>query len=144
MDLGSPTNQSVGFISGVLSTSGFLGGVANRLGECFWISGDSPCIVNFNNDVGSIAALIYESSYYKGQSTAVLAGGLASDRGSWTNLSESDSKIAREGRTLYAREYRQLWQETELQINKLVHYWTINHTVPQAVAANQVYAYPSP
>ena len=43
--IGSPTSQSVGFISGWLTSSGgMLGEVNTKLDTCFYISGDAPCI----------------------------------------------------------------------------------------------------
>lgn len=141
-EIGSPPSQSIGYISGWLSSSGTLGDLNNRLGTCFWVSGDAPCIVDYTNAEGAIASQIYQSSYYNRQALSVLQGGI--DSTPWTSLAEGDSKVSRESRSSFAKEYRELYKQSEEKLVGLIHYWTLNHTVPQGIDAAQTYAFPSP
>lgn len=142
-DINAPSDQSVGYISGWLTNSGaMLAELNNRLGTCYWMSGDSPCIVDFGPQEGAIANQIYQSNYYKRQTLAVLQGGV--DCTPWTQIAEGDSRVTRESRTSFAKEYRGLYKESEEKLDTLIHMWTLNHTIPAGIDAAQTYQYPSP
>ena len=141
-DLGAPANQSIGFLSGwLVSTGGMIGALNNRVGSCVYTSGSNPCLVNFDPELGAIANLMYQAGYYRVQSVNVLAGG---GQTLWTSLSEGDSKISRSNMVDVAKQFRELYVETELQLNKQIHYYTLNHTTPQGINSDSLYSWPSP
>ena len=143
-DIGSPSDQSVGYLSGVISNSGFLGQINNTLGTCFYLSGDAPCIVGFTPEEGAIGSLMYQTNYFQKARLAVLQGGISSAADSWVQLDEGDSRIKRDSRTLYAKEYGALWKDADKSLKEALSYWTLNHTVPQGINAAQTYGWPSP
>lgn len=143
-DLNSPSNVSLGYLSGWLSNSGTLGDINNRLGTCFWVSGDAPCIVDFTNDEGSIANAIYQITYYRNQRLGVLKGGVDNAAQAWTTIKEGDSTISRDARANIAREFGAMQREAEEKFRHLLSYYTLNHTVPQGINAANAYSFPSP
>lgn len=141
-DINSPSNQSVGYISGwITSSGGMIAEVNNRLGICVSLSGTQPCLVGFGPAEGALASLIYQSNYYKRQAACVLQGG---GEAMWTQLKEGDSTIVRSDMTKVSKEFRELHKSTEEELTAMIHYWTLNRTVPTAIDAQQVGAYPSP
>ncbi len=139
-DMGSPSVLSVGYISGWLVQSGNLGGLNNKLDTCFWLSGDSPCIVNgFGGAEASIYTTIYKIGYY----TFAMQSAL-SNPNPWTALTEGDSKIVREGPTASAKIYLGLLTENNYQLRLAVGDWKRNHSIPTTVNAADLASYPTP
>lgn len=139
-DIGAPPSQSVGYISGWLVSSGsFLGDLNNRASTCVYVSGDAPCLVNFNPALGSIANLIYQANYFKVAWLAVLQGGAQ-----WTQLTEGDSKISREATTNIAKLYKDAHKDADDDLKLAIHYYTLNQSIPQGIDGVSLYSWPSP
>jgi hypothetical protein len=141
-DINSPSNVSIGFISGYYTSSGsFLGDFNNKLSTCVWVSGDSPCLVGFGPAEASIATLIYQTSYFKKLALSSLAGGGDT---MWTTLKEGDSTITRSSMIDVAKQYRELHKTAEEELKTAIHYYTLNHSVPMSIEGQDSYGFPSP
>lgn len=143
-DIGTPTNISLGYVSGWIVNSGAgLGQLNNTLGTCVYQSGDAPCLVGFEPEMAPIVNTLYQITYYNQQRLATLRGN-GDPNALWTTLKEGDSTITRSDVTKVAASYRDLYTDSNKRLNELVHYWTLNHSVPQGIDAAQLYAWPSP
>lgn len=137
-DIGSPSSQSVAFISGWLVSSGTLGELNNRLNTCFYI--DGACIEGgFGPNEASILVKIYESNYYKRRALQILNGDI-----SWTSMKEGDTTITREASSNLAREYRQLHKALEEDIRIATANWKTGRSIPGTVDSTDLPAWPSP
>lgn len=141
-DIGTPPNISIGFISGwATSTGGMIGGLNNRLGTCVYLSGTNPCLVNFDPELGVIANYIYQVGYYKNERIRTLQGG---GQALWTRLREGDSSVERSDMVKAASEWGRMQADAQKELDKQIHYWTLNHSIPQGIDSVSLYSYPSP
>lgn len=140
--IGSPTSQSVGFISGWLTSSGgMLGEVNTKLDTCFYISGDAPCIAGgFGPDEMYITTLVYQANYY--ESRALNA--LASIGTPWTNMKEGDTSITRESSVNISKQYLAMHANAVDQTRISMRDYKLNRTIPGTVDASDLYSFPSP
>lgn len=140
-DINSPSSLSIGYISGVLTSSGSLGDLNNRLGTSFYLSGAGPCIAGgFGQEEATIYSLAFMSNYYRKQHLATMQGG-----GSFvTSLSDGDSKYSREAGTKIAAEYRAMYREIEDDLNSKVALWKLNHALAVDVRAEDLASWPTP
>lgn len=137
-DIGSPTAQSVGYISGVLTSSGLLGDLNSRLTTCFWISGGSCIAGGFGGEEANILSLLYQSRYMRTAGMNALAAG------GWTSIKDGDSAYSREGASRTASEYREMRKQLMEQVHIAVANWKVGHTAPTSVDALPLDSWPSP
>ena len=141
-DIGSPSAQSIGYISGVLTNSGsFIGAINNKLDTCFYLSGDAPCIVGFSTRESEIASLMYQVNYYNKARLAVLVN---NGDTAWVTLKESDSTITRSNVVEIAKQYGALYADANQKLKDAVHYWTLNNSVVQGIDSAENYSWPTP
>ena len=140
--IGSPTSQSVGFISGWLTSSGgMLGEVNTKLDTCFYISGDAPCIAGgFGPDEAYITTLVYQANYYESKALSSLAG-LGTP---WTNMKEGDTSITRESSVNISKQYLAMHANATDQTRISMRDYKLNRTLPGTVDASDLYSFPSP
>lgn len=140
-DINSPCSLSIGYISGVLTSSGALGDLNNRLGTSFHLSGAGPCIAGgFGQEEATIYSLVYMSNFYRKQHLAIMQGG-----GSFvTSLSDGDSRYTRESSVKIAGEYRAMYKEIEDDLNSKVALWKLNHSLAVDVRAEGLASWPTP
>lgn len=140
--IGAPSAQSVGYVSGWLTSSGgMLGDLNNRLGTSFYLSGAGPCIAGgFTPEEGAIAAMIYDMSYSFGQARAALANGGSM----WTSIAEGDTKINRASAVEVSKAYRGMATDAETTLNGMIHDWKLNHSLATTVNAESLASWPSP
>lgn len=140
-ELNSPTAISVGYISGIFSSSGFLGELNNRLTTSFYFSGDGPCIVGgFGGKEAAIYALMYEAMFLKRMGlSAMQAGGTF-----WVSIAENDSRVARESPTKVAAEYREMKKEVDEDLRIATAQWKIAHTLAVGVNFASLSSWPTP
>lgn len=143
-DLGSPGSQSVGYISGVLTSSGFLGSLNNKLFTSFYLSGSNPCITDagggFGAEEADIMELMYKTDYYELRALSILDGGGTF----WTSLSEGDSKITRESTANLSKQYLALQSSSQQTLRIAIGDYQRRISSPQSVDAASLYSFPSP
>ncbi len=138
--LGSPPAQSIGYVSGWITSSGNLGDLNNRLNTCFYLDGDAPCIAGFGPQEAAIYAEIYEMYYYESLALAALAGGGTF----WTSMREGDTTIQRDSPIKLAKAYRDLQDAAQKQLHIAVANWKVGHSIPTTVDGSSLYSWPSP
>ena len=139
--LNSPTSMSVGFISGVYSSSTFLGELNNRLSTNFSITGS--CIAGgFGPSEAAIYSAMFEARWFKQESLRVLQG--AGSAGSWTSLGDGDGRVTRESSTKLASEYRHLAKNLDEDLAVMTAQWIRGHSLAVSVDAAPCASYPSP
>lgn len=139
-ELNSPTEISVGYISGIFTSSGNLGSLNLKLSTCFWFSGDAPCIAGgFGAEEAAIYALTYQTQYYSRAAHNVLI-----TAGGWTNLSEGDSRVAREGSAQRSKGYLELSKNADQNLRIAVNHWKVAHSIPGQVVAASLASWPTP
>jgi len=116
-----------------------IGALNNRLGTCVSVSGDNPCLVGFDPQMGSMANYLYQAGYFRVAALSLLQGGAQ-----WNQLVEGDSKISRENTTNVVKYYQIAQKDAENNLTTAITYWNLNHTVPQGIDAVQLSSYPSP
>ena len=140
--IGSPTNQSVAFISGWITDSGTLGSLNNKLFTSFYLTGADPDITDANGNFGpeeaDILSLSYEVYYYKQQAVVTLQNGNTF----WTSLTEGDSKLARERTTDVSARYSALGTEANRLLRLAIHDYQWRIVTPQSISASQSFGYP--
>jgi hypothetical protein len=139
-NLNSPSSISVGYLSGVLTSSGTLGELNLKLTTDFWISGGSCIVGGFGAEESAIYALIVETNYYRRQALCTLqAGGL-----NWVNIRESDTSITRANPVDMARGFQDLRKESERDLAIMVAQWKLGHTMAVSVDSERLASYPTP
>lgn len=138
--IGSPTSISVGWISGVYSSSGHLGALNNRLTTCMYLSGDSPCIVGMGAEEASIYQLSYLNGYYRGLSASVMGQSSIT----WTRLREGDSSVERESSVSMSKAYTAIWQENNKQLNVAVANYKLGVSIPRSIDSAALPGWPTP
>lgn len=140
--IGSPTAQSVGFISGwITSSGGMLGDINTKLDTCFYLSGSAPCIAGgFGDQEESFSYLLYQSSYYETKALSALAG-LSTP---WTTMKEGDTTIVRESSVNISKQFLAMHENAQQQIRLAIHDYKLNRQIPGTVDASDLYSYPSP
>lgn len=140
--IGSPTAQSVGFISGwITSSGGMLGDMNTKLDTCLSLSGSAPCIAgDFGDQEESLAYLLYQSSYYESKALSTL-GALSTP---WTTLKEGDTTITRESSVNISKQYLAMHENAQAQIRLAIHDYKLNRQIPGTVDASDLYSFPSP
>lgn len=143
--INSPSSISVGYISGVLTSSGFLGALNMRLNTSFHLTGDGPCINGgFGAEESAIASLQFEHDWYKRKALEVMQGMGLGWAGSVVSMREGDSHVARESPTKAAAEWRALRKETEEELYVATAQWLKGHTLATSVDAAPLSAWPTP
>ncbi len=138
-DINSPSAQSVTYISGVLTSPGFIGDLNNRLTTAYFVTGGA-ITGDFTDDEGAIAALMYQYAYFKRQALATLQGAGSG----WTSIREGDTSISREHVTNFVKGYTELAKTTGRELDIAVSYWKRAHVSPVSVDFAALPAYPSP
>lgn len=137
--VGSPSDQSVGFVSGWLMDPMNLGELNNRLSTSFYISGN--CILDdFDKEEANIYSQIYVWQFYNNRALSVLMNGGTN----WTSLAEGDSKISRESPANISKAYMALNTNAEKTLRQAVHDYKLRLSVPQTVDASSLYSNPTP
>jgi hypothetical protein len=140
-NLGSPTAQSIGLISGWITQSGNIGALNGRLNTCFSLSGAGPC---FSEDFGEseayIYGLVYQMEYYRQQAANSLAGAGVM----WTTLKEADSTVVRESPVKVSQAYRELQEATQKTLHIAVANWKLGVSLVSSVDGSSLYSWPSP
>lgn len=140
--LGSPSAQSVGYVSGWLTSSGTLGGLNNRLNTAFYLSGASPCIAGgFGPNEGEILRISYERDYYLQQSRAALVGG---GKPLWTSIGEADTRVTRASPVEESRGWLALSKDSEQSLYVAVANWKKGAVLASSVDYSSLYSYPTP
>lgn len=139
-DLNSPSALSIGYISGVLTSSGFLGNINNRLNCSFWIESGTCIAGGFGAEESDIASTLFQMNYCRQQSMAVMQGGGAFV----TTIKDGDSTISMEGKSKLAAEWRAMRKELEDTLRVAVANWSRGHVAPVTVDAASLASYPVP
>lgn len=141
-DLGSPTDISIGYISGWITASGgMLGSINTRLSTNFYLSGDAPCITNgFGDQEEALGALMFKSEYYERRSFMALT----SMSIPWTTIKDGDSTLTRESASSISKAFLGLHENAEEQIRITVANWKRGATNVASVDAQSLYSWPSP
>jgi len=143
-DLGSPSNISVGYISGYLTASGNLGDLNNKLSVRFGWSGDAPCIVSFDTNQGmdsdeqAVYSLVFKDQFYRQQALAALTAT------NWTRISEGDSSVAREGPAAVSKAYQGLVDQNLKALRLAIADYKRSNTSVGSVDASSLYSFPAP
>lgn len=144
-DLGSPSNISVGYISGYLTSSGNLGDLNNKLSVRFGWTGSSPCIVSFDtnqpmdSDEQSIYALVFKDQFYQQASSNALAG-----TAQWTKLVEGDSSISRDGAAAISKAYQSMAEANLKRLRLAIQDYKRANTSVASIDASPLYSFPAP
>lgn len=145
-DLGSPTNISVGYISGYLTSSGNIGDLNNKLSVRFGWTGAGPCIISFDtgqpmdSDEQSIYSLVFKDQFYRQQ--ALLA--LTSSTPFWTRLAEGDSSISRPSPAEISRAFQGLIDSNQKALRLAIGDYKRAQTSVGSVDAQSLYSFPAP
>lgn len=140
--LGSPSAQSVGYVSGWLTSSGTLGGLNNRLNETYYLSGAQPCIAGgFGPNEGEILRIIYEREYYQQKAREALVGG---GNALWTSMADGDSRLTRASPVDVARGWMSLSKDSEQTLYVAVANWKKGAVLAATVDYSSLYSYPTP
>lgn len=141
--VGSPTNLSIGYISGWLTSPGTLAALNNRLTTSFALTGTGPCIAGgFTDTEGTICGMMFEVDHYKGLARSALAG--SAGAGAWTNIREGDSSVSRASPAEIARAYNQMKKDAEEDLGVAVANWKLGHTQPVGVSYAPMPSWPTP
>ena len=142
-ELNSPSSLSIGYISGVLTSSGFLGGINKRLTICLALTGEGPTIIGgMGGAVENIASLQFQLDYAKRQAMSALQG--LGGSGFVTSLRDGDSSIARESPVKAAAEWRGLRKELEQTLAVAVANWKLANSTPRTVDTEPLSSFPTP
>lgn len=137
--IGSPTSQSVGYVSGWLTDPTSLGDLNNRLNTSFSISGGG-IEGGFGDSEASIYSAMYKMDYYEGQSRNVLvAGGLQ-----WTSLAEGDSKVTRANPVDMSKALLALHNESQSALYVAISNWKRGQSLVANVDSAPSYSWPTP
>jgi hypothetical protein len=140
-DLGNPTDISIGYVSGwITSSGGMLGEVNFRLSIYTHLTGDSPTIENFGDQEESIARLFFKRDYYEKRSLAALTATTMP----WTNIKDGDSSITRESSVAISKAFNTLYINADNQSKVAVANWKRSNTNLATVDAMTLYSWPSP
>lgn len=139
--IGSPTSQSVGYVSGWLTDPTSLGDLNNRLNTSFSISGGG-IEGGFGDSEASIYSAMYKMEYYESKATQALAGGDSSL--SWLVLKEGDSSVSREGTAVRAKAYMEMHDRAEQNLHIAISNWKRGQSLVAAVDSSSSYSWPSP
>jgi hypothetical protein len=140
-NINSPTSISVGYLSGVLTSSGMIGELNNRLTTDYWISGGSCIAGGFGAAESAILALMVETNYYRRQALCTLQGGGA---GGVTVIREGDTTLQRTSPTEIAKGYQDLRRQSEHDLSVMVANWKLGHSMSVQVCAAPMASYPTP
>ena len=137
----APSSQSVGYVSGWLTSESTLGELNTRLSTCFGLSGVEPCITNgFGWTEANILSLTYTTNYYQKRALQVLAaGGLQ-----WLTLKEGDSSLSRVSPVLFAAEWRKLHEAAQAELYVAVANYNMDHARALSVDAEALPSWPTP
>lgn len=136
----SPSAMSVAYVSGVLTSSGFLGAINTRLTTDFWVSGGACIAGCFGAEEQNIASLQFQHDYWQRlRSQALGSAGMM-----WTSLREGDSSVVRESPVKLASEYGKLAKDVQEELQIAVAGWKLGHTSPCDVEYAPPAAYPTP
>ncbi len=138
--LGSPPAQSVGYVSGWLTSSGNLGMLNNQLSICAYLEGSGPCIANVGADEAAIYQQSYSVGYYEGQARAALAGG----GGFVTSMAEGDTKITRSNMVDVAKAFMGLHENAQKALYVAIAQYKRSHTPVANIEGSSLYSWPTP
>lgn len=138
-DIGSPSNLSIGYISGYLTSSGTLGDLNNKLGTSFYLTGADPCICDpFAAEESAIVELMFMVQYYQQQALAAMLGG----NSFWTRLSEGDTTVVRASAVQISQQYLALQKEAQRVLRLGIHDYALRLSLPQSVETCRLYSFP--
>ncbi len=142
--IGYPSYQSVGLISGwITSSGGMINPLNNSLDACFYLYSGDPCIGGgFGILEGSIASLLYQANYAQSRAMAALAGSAGSV--SWTTMKEGDTTITRESAANLSKAWLAAADNALKQYYTAIHDYKLNRTIPGTVDGSSLYSFPSP
>lgn len=140
--IGAPSAQSVGFVSGWITSSGVLGDINNRLNTDFYLDGSGPCIAgDFGDAEGAILDQMYQSAYYRQRALAALAG---ADSSSWTSMKEGDTAISREKSSDRSKAYLDMSKDSDQNLYIAINNWKVGHSIPASIDGSDLASFPSP
>ena len=130
IDLGQPSNLSIGYISGYITSPGTLGDLNNKLNGSFTLTGVAPCIADpFAAEEAAVLESMFKIQYYQQQSLAALANG-----GSfWTSLSEGDTRVSRVDAVKISKGFLDLKTDALKELRLQIHDYNLRLSVPQQV-----------
>lgn len=123
-DINSPTTTTVSYISGWLVSDQNIGKLNNTISACF--SGDGAgCIgPDLGAEEQAIYGEIFKQQYWQKKIEENLgAGGIM-----WVDLGEGDSRIRRASPTEVAKVYKDMWKESNTNLNRMVDSYKINQS----------------
>ncbi len=142
VELNSPPEISVGYISGILTSTQFIGEINNRLNTCFYLSGDGPCIQGgFDGKESYIYALLFETQYLQRAALTVLQNGGSTP---WISLADGDGRVARESTAARSKAYRDLGSDLDKELRIAVNNYIKGHSLARSVDYAPLPGYPSP
>ena len=140
-ELANPTDISVGYVSGwITSSGGMLGEINFRLSIYTYLTGDGPTIENFGDQEEAIAHLFFKRDYYEKRSLAALTASTIP----WTNIKDGDSSITRESSVAISKAFGALYKSSDDQAKIAVANWKTSNTNLATVDAMTLYSWPSP
>lgn len=144
LSIGTPTNLSVGYISGWITDQNNLGDLNNKLSTSFYVDTAAlggPCIKDdFAAEEAAIYSLLYQAAYYETLALNILsAGGVQ-----WITLTEGDTRITRSDPANLAKIYNSMKNDAYRGINLAVNNYNRRVAVPVSVDAAASSSYPSP
>lgn len=143
-ELGSPSNISVGYISGWMTSSGSIGDLNNKLTVRFGWSGAAPCIVSFDTGQGmdsdeqSIYTLVFKDSFYRQQALLALTST------NWTRIAEGDSSISRDGAAAYSKAYLAMADQNLKLLRLAIQDYKRAVSIPAQIVADSIPTFPAP
>jgi hypothetical protein len=137
-DIDSPSDRSVGFISGALVEPTFVAQINTKLNTSCVSTGGM--IEGLGDDEAAIARLMYASEYFRKKSITALT----SSGGYIYSAADGDTKWSREKASDTAKGYRELRKDTEASLSTAIHDYKLHHSQPVVVDSAQLSAFPSP
>lgn len=139
--IGSPTSQSVGYVSGWLTDPTNLGDLNNRLNTSFFISGGGVD-GGFGDLEASIYSAMYKMEYYESQSRNALLGGGSSF--AWLNMKEGDSSITRVNPVDISKALLSLHENAQASLYVAISNWKRGQSLVANVDSASSYSWPTP
>lgn len=139
--IGSPTSQSIGYVSGWLTSSSNLGDLNNRLNTSFSITGGA-ITGDFGDAEAAIYSMIYKVGFYETKASQTLLAGDSSL--AWLTLKEGDSSVTREGSAVRAKAYMEMRDNLKQSLHVAVCNWKRGQSLVANVDSSSLYSWPTP
>ncbi len=138
-EIGSPTSQSINYISGWLVNN--VGTLNNRINTCY--SGDGSGCIDPAIDIEEqgIYKEIYKLNYYTLMVTSSIGAAALS---TWVELKDDVSSIRRISPNEFAKVYLQLKKEANAELNELIFDYQRNHATVGVINMGVPWEGPTP